>query len=113
MCSEETMPAGGSRAGAPHGDAAAPGRGADVLWLGAAFAGGSRGAPRGGLRAAWCRPLRQVEAYWQACCVAGQVPQRAAIDPRGIEAALPHAFVAEEIAPGHAGCALAAAISVS
>ncbi len=102
MCSEETSSAGGSLSGPALDEPAATGRGANVLPLGAPVTGGPGGVLGGGLRAGWCRPLRQVEAYWQARCVAGQVPPRSAIDPRGIEAALHHAFVAEEIAPGHA-----------
>lgn len=44
--------------------------------------------------------LAQVEAYWTALCRDGRLPARARIDPRGIEAALEHAFIAERIAPG-------------
>lgn len=44
--------------------------------------------------------LAQVEAYWAALCRDGRLPARAQIDPRGIEAALEHAFIAERIAPG-------------
>lgn len=41
--------------------------------------------------------LAQVEAYWTALYRDGQPPARAQIDPRGIEAALEHAFVMERI----------------
>lgn len=41
--------------------------------------------------------LAQVEAYWTALYRDGQPPARAQIDPRGIEAALEHAFVVERI----------------
>ncbi|MFD1511101.1 PAS domain-containing protein [Lacimonas salitolerans] len=46
--------------------------------------------------------LAQVEAYWTALFRDGQPPARAQIDPRGIEAALEHAFVAERITPTEA-----------
>jgi hypothetical protein len=46
--------------------------------------------------------LAQVEAYWTALYRDGQPPQRAQIDPRGIEAALEHAFIAERITSGEA-----------
>lgn len=45
-------------------------------------------------------PLRQIEAYWSALCRDGQVPERAAIDPRGLENVLEYAFILERIAPG-------------
>jgi len=44
--------------------------------------------------------LRQIEAYWSALCHDGDVPQRAAVDPRGLENLLEHAFVLERVAPG-------------
>ncbi|HBT02421.1 MAG TPA: diguanylate cyclase [Citreicella sp.] len=44
-------------------------------------------------------PLRLVESYWRALAGDGQVPLRSQIDPRGIESALPYAFLAERIAP--------------
>ena len=51
--------------------------------------------------------IAQVEAYWQALCHDGKVPLRSAVDPRGIEAALEHAFILERIAPGTARFRLA------
>ena len=44
--------------------------------------------------------ISQVEAYWEALRGTRLMPRRADIDPRGIEAALEHAFVLERIAPG-------------
>ncbi len=44
--------------------------------------------------------ISQVEAYWEALRGAHLLPKRAQIDPRGIEAALEHAFILERIAPG-------------
>lgn len=54
------------------------------------------------LRARWCRPLQQVEAYWDAMRGGRNVPPRSEIDPRGIETALEFAFIAEQVAPTHA-----------
>ncbi|WP_417525718.1 PAS domain-containing protein [Marinovum sp.] len=54
------------------------------------------------LRASWCRPLQQVEAYWEAMRGGRNVPPRSEIDPRGIEHALEFAFIAEQVAPTHA-----------
>ncbi len=54
-------------------------------------------------RARRLRPLRQIEGYWQDLADrAGAVPSRDAIDPRGIQDALEHAFIAQRIAPGQA-----------
>ncbi len=44
------------------------------------------------------RPLAQVEAYWHALYSRGGIPERAAVDPRGIDSALAHAFVVERVA---------------
>lgn len=44
--------------------------------------------------------LRAFRAYWEDCRKGGDVPARADIDPRRIAALLPHAFIAERIAPG-------------
>ena len=44
--------------------------------------------------------LAQVEAYWDALRAGRLMPNRADIDPRGIEAALEYAFIVERIAPG-------------
>lgn len=47
-------------------------------------------------------PLAQVEAYWEALRGNRLMPCRSDIDPRGIEDALPYAFIAERVAPGMA-----------
>jgi hypothetical protein len=44
--------------------------------------------------------LAQVEAYWEALRGARLMPNRAEIDPRGIEGALEYSFIVERIAPG-------------
>lgn len=44
--------------------------------------------------------ISQVEAYWEALRGSRVTPKRSEIDPRGIEAALEHAFILERIAPG-------------
>ena len=54
------------------------------------------------LRAPWCAPLRQMDAYWHGLRRGRVVPSRSDIDPRGIDGILEYAFVAERIAPGHA-----------
>jgi hypothetical protein len=45
-------------------------------------------------------PLAQIEAYWEDLRGTRLMPQRAEIDPRGIENALEYAFIVERIAPG-------------
>ncbi|NUH64259.1 PAS domain-containing protein [Sulfitobacter sp. S0837] len=45
-------------------------------------------------------PLAQVEAYWEALRGNRLMPCRSDIDPRGIEDALPYAFILERVAPG-------------
>lgn len=45
-------------------------------------------------------PLAQVEAYWEALRGARLMPNRADINPRGIEQALEFTFIVERIAPG-------------
>ncbi len=45
-------------------------------------------------------PLAQVEAYWEALRGSRLMPNRADIDPRGIEQALEYSFIVERIAPG-------------
>ncbi|SDG03367.1 PAS domain-containing protein [Sulfitobacter delicatus] len=45
-------------------------------------------------------PLAQVEAYWEALRGNRLMPCRSDIDPRGIEEALPYAFILERVAPG-------------
>ncbi|PVA11597.1 PAS domain-containing protein [Pelagivirga sediminicola] len=44
--------------------------------------------------------LSDFIAYWQRMRRGGDVPRRSDIDPRGIEALLTNAFIAERIAPG-------------
>ena len=44
--------------------------------------------------------IAQIEAYWEALRGSRLVPKRSDVDPRGIEAALEHAFIVERIAPG-------------
>jgi hypothetical protein len=52
--------------------------------------------------------LAETRAYWQALHdAAGQIPDRAQIDPRGIGGALDVAFIAERVAPGVARFRLA------
>ena len=60
-------------------------------------------APRG----AGSSLIAQVEAYWSDQRKDALVPTRADINPRGIEAALPNAFVLERVAPGIARFRLA------
>lgn len=45
-------------------------------------------------------PLAQIEAYWEDLRGTRMMPNRAEIDPRGIENALEFAFIVERIAPG-------------
>ncbi len=46
-------------------------------------------------------PLREIETYWQALRgETGGVPPRSAVDPRGMNGALEHAFLIQRIAPG-------------
>ena len=44
--------------------------------------------------------LAQVRAYWEGLREAGQLPQRAALDPRGLSGALDRLFLAERIGRG-------------
>lgn len=46
------------------------------------------------------RDLTALVNYWQGMRRGGDVPLRSAIDPRGIENLLSHAFIAEKVAPG-------------
>lgn len=46
--------------------------------------------------------LAEVEAYWDALRETRAVPSRSEIDPRGIQRALPNAFILEQIAPSFA-----------
>ena len=92
----------------------------DCAWIGHAGAPacgmpmtGSAPAARRPLGSAAPRPAQRaldlVEAYWTALRGARLVPSRSEVDPRGIEAALDRAFVAERIAPGVARLRLAGA----
>jgi hypothetical protein len=45
-------------------------------------------------------PLAQLRAYWEGLRPEGGLPQRAQIDPRGIESALSATFLIERIATG-------------
>ncbi|WP_224823688.1 PAS domain-containing protein [Cognatishimia sp. MH4019] len=58
-------------------------------------------------RAAGHSLIAQVEAYWSEQRKGALVPTRADINPRGIEAALPSAFILERVAPGIARFRLA------
>lgn len=44
-------------------------------------------------------PLRQLEAYWTALTDDHPVPNRSAIDPRGLEDVLKYAFILERVTP--------------
>lgn len=44
--------------------------------------------------------LQEVRAYWDGLRAEGSLPDRASIDPRGLEHALEHVFLVERIAPG-------------
>lgn len=45
------------------------------------------------------RPLREVEAYWEALREAGDIPCKSQITPPRLETALPHVMLIERIAP--------------
>ena len=51
--------------------------------------------------------MAQMEAYWIDQRKGGAVPERSDINPRGIEASLPFAFILERVAPGIARFRLA------
>ncbi len=51
--------------------------------------------------------IAQIEAYWHGVRNGRLMPARSDINPRGIGDQLPHAFVLERIAPGHARIRLA------
>lgn len=51
--------------------------------------------------------LNQTRAYWEALREPGALPQRTAIDPRGLTGALEQVFLVERIAPGLARFRLA------
>ncbi len=44
--------------------------------------------------------IAQVDAYWEGLRDGRLMPDRAEVDPRGLECALEHAFILEHIAPG-------------
>ncbi len=44
--------------------------------------------------------LASLEEYWQSLRKDGAIPRRADVDPGKIDAALPHTFVLERVAPG-------------
>jgi hypothetical protein len=44
--------------------------------------------------------LQEVRAYWEGLRAGTALPDRASIDPRGLENALEHVFLVERIAPG-------------
>ncbi|PSL19417.1 PAS domain-containing protein [Shimia abyssi] len=46
--------------------------------------------------------LGEVQAYWDALRDNGKLPYRSDVDPRGIQRALKHSFILEQIAPGMA-----------
>jgi hypothetical protein len=46
------------------------------------------------------RVVAQMRAYWEGLRQGRDVPARAEIDPRGLEAALEYAFILERVAPG-------------
>lgn len=45
------------------------------------------------------RPLREVEAYWEALRPYGDIPQRCELSPSGLENALEYTFILERVAP--------------
>ncbi|MEO1137877.1 MAG: PAS domain-containing protein [Pseudomonadota bacterium] len=63
--------------------------------------------PQGGAKRD--RDLAQFVAYWTSMRRGNDVPLRTEIDPRGIEALLGNAFIAEKIAPGLARLRIAGA----
>lgn len=54
--------------------------------------------------------LAEVRAYWEGLRVAGGIPPRSAIDPRGISGALDRVFLAERIGAGLAQIRLAGTV---
>ncbi len=46
------------------------------------------------------RVLRDLESYWQELSRSTRIPFRSDVDPRRIDAALPHAFVLQRVAEG-------------
>ena len=51
--------------------------------------------------------VEKIRTYWESLRIEGDIPLRAAVDPRGIEAALEFAFMVERVAPGVARLRLA------
>jgi len=80
-----------ARNGAQSGAEAGAELGADIIKL-----------PQDWAALSGAAPLTLVDAYWHALRGDRLVPDRADVDPRGIESALSHAFILERIAPGHA-----------
>lgn len=70
------------------------------------FGTGGRGAG-GGEDVTRFAMLAEVRAYWEGLRVAGDVPRRDQIDPRGIAGALENTFLLERVAPGTARFRLA------
>lgn len=48
------------------------------------------------------RAVRAIDRYWRRLAAGGVIPRRSQIDPRAIQDALDHAFIAERIAGGQA-----------
>lgn len=46
--------------------------------------------------------MRTLESYWLALADGRMMPDRAEVDPRGLDGTLDRTFVIEQIAPGHA-----------
>ncbi|WP_287013773.1 PAS domain-containing protein [Actibacterium sp.] len=44
--------------------------------------------------------VNEVEAYWEGLRAGRVLPDRAEVDPRGLERALDHVFILERVAPG-------------
>ncbi len=70
------------------------------------FGTGGRGAG-GGEDVSRFAMLAEVRAYWEGLRVAGDLPRRDQIDPRGIAGALENTFLLERVAPGIARFRLA------
>jgi len=51
--------------------------------------------------------LAQIRGYWEGLRSEDELPSRSMIDPRGLERALEHAFIAERVSPGVARLRLA------
>lgn len=66
-----------------------------------------KGGDRGGSSVETLAVLQQMRGYWQALRVAGGLPARSQIDPRGMADCLDKVFLIEQIAPGLARFRLA------